>query len=100
MNLEIMAIIAWIGFSVYGIWYLVRAKTDQPITLDELVIQWKLHKQKTGCQKKDELKIIKRKNKILGFQCSCGYQYHQKRLISQRIEKQKLNYNSKPKTYF
>lgn len=90
VTLEIIMIIVWICLTVYGSWFLFRAKTYQPLNFDNLALQWKLHKQKTGCQAKLLQSLIKNNNEVIGFKCDCGYEFKQKRLITQRINKPKM----------
>ena len=85
MVYEIAITAIWLSLVTYSIWFLFRAKTFQPLTLDNLALQWKLHKQKTGCSAKFLQSMIKKDNKIVGFSCECGYEFLQKRLITQRI---------------
>ena len=90
MILDILLVCFWLALAVYSAWFLFGAKTHQPLTLDDLAIQWKLHKQKTGCNAKRLQSMIKINDEIVGFKCDCGYQYSQKRLITQRVKKQKM----------
>jgi len=84
---EILIAVLWFGTTFYSIWYIFGAKTYQPLTLDNLALQWKLHKQKTGSKAKLIHSMIKRNNEIVGFKCECKYEYQQKRLITQRVHK-------------
>jgi len=71
----------------YSFWSFTQAKKFQPLTLDELVILCKLHKQQTECDasiSKVEPIINTQLNEFMGFKCECGYQYLSKRLITQR----------------
>jgi hypothetical protein len=79
--------IFWFVFGAYSFWFVTRAKKPQPLTLDELVILWKVHKQQARCSAPlSRLKPIidSRSNEFSGFRCECGYQYLSKRLILQR----------------
>ena len=71
-------------------WYLFGAKTYQPITLDSLALAWKLHKQ-AGCTASCIHTIHVKNNNVIGFKCECGYNYTQKRLLTQRINPQIKN---------
>ena len=82
---EILIALLWLGVTAYSIWYLFGAKTYHPLTLDNLALQWKLHKQKTGCKANQPKSMIEKNNEIIGFKCECGYEYRQKRLITQRV---------------
>ena len=90
MVIEILLTIIWIVLTIYGLWFLFRAKTYQPLTLDDLALQWKIHKQKTNCNAKILNSMIKRDGQIIGFKCQCGYEYIQKRLITQRVNKHEM----------
>ena len=90
MSLELFVFLLWITLTTYTIWFLFKAKTYQPLTLDDLALTWKLHKQKTKCKADHIQKLIKNNNKIIGFKCQCGYEFKQKRLITQEILKKPL----------
>lgn len=75
----------WIALGVYCFWYFFIAKTVQPLTLDELALLWKMHKQQTGCNSSRIHSLIESKNEVVGFKCDCGYEFKQKRLITQRV---------------
>lgn len=77
----------WVALAVYCFWYFFIAKTVQPLTLDELALIWRLHKQQTGCTSSRIHSLIESKNEVIGFRCDCGYVFKQKRLITQRISK-------------
>lgn len=77
----------WFILGGYSFWLLTRAKKPQPLTLDELVILWKIHRHQTGCASavsKVEPVMDSRTKEFSGFMCECGYQYRSKRLIVQR----------------
>jgi len=79
--------ISWFLLGAYGFWFLTRAKTSQPLTLDELVILWKIHKKQARCKaplSKMKPIIDSRSNEFSGFTCECGYHHLSKRLIVQR----------------
>ncbi|MGB9741397.1 MAG: hypothetical protein ACP5IM_03975 [Candidatus Bathyarchaeia archaeon] len=69
-------------FMIYATWYFSSLKTFAPMTREEAKLLWKIHKKETGCTAK-KLHEIKRKNKIVGFKCECGYKYLKKRPIMQ-----------------
>lgn len=77
----------WFMFGAYSVWFFTKAKKLQPLTLDELVILWKIHKQQEGCNaplSKVEPLVNPRTSEFSGFKCRCGYAYQSKRLIVQR----------------
>jgi hypothetical protein len=77
----------WVALAVYCFLYFFIAKTAQPLTLDELALIWRMHKQQTGCTSSRIHSLIESKNEVIGFRCDCGYEFKQKRLITQRISK-------------
>ncbi|MEM3700088.1 MAG: hypothetical protein QXL57_04385 [Candidatus Bathyarchaeia archaeon] len=79
-TLEIFAFVLWTIFIVYATWYFTSAKHYAPLTLSEARLLWKIHKQNIGCNGR-KWKLIKRGDKIIGFQCECGHKYIQKRPI-------------------
>lgn len=77
----------WFGLGAYCFWFFTQAKRLEPLTLDDLVIIWKVHRQHAGCKAPiSRLKPIihNDSNEFSGFRCECGYQYLSKRLIVQR----------------
>jgi hypothetical protein len=73
----------WMALVAYMLWYFFRAKTVQPLTLDDLALTWKVHKQRDGCKASRIYSLIKEKDEVVGFRCECGYKFIQKRLITQ-----------------
>jgi hypothetical protein len=84
MLLEVLTFGFWITLVSYGLWFLFKAKTVQPLTIDDLALTWKLHKQKDGCKASRLHGLIKENDEVIGFNCDCGYNFVQKRLITQR----------------
>jgi hypothetical protein len=83
--LELIIGSIWLVLASYLIWYFFKAKTFQPLTLDALALTWKLHKKQTGCTASHVNSILVKNNNTIGFKCECGYNYLQKRLITQKI---------------
>ncbi|MEM3666919.1 MAG: hypothetical protein QW222_07555 [Candidatus Bathyarchaeia archaeon] len=79
--------ILWVAFGAYILWFFLKAETAQPLTLDDLALTWKLHKQQTGCKASRIYSLIKENDEIIGFKCECGYKFIQKRLITQKIKR-------------
>jgi len=77
----------WLAFAVYCFWYFFEAKTFQPLNLDELALAWRLHKQQTGCTASRLNSLLARNNEVVGFRCECGYEFQQKRLMTQKVRK-------------
>ncbi|PVX24851.1 MAG: hypothetical protein CW691_06300 [Candidatus Bathyarchaeum sp.] len=89
MILYVLTFGFWIAFVAYLVWFFFKAKTVQPLTLDDLALTWKVHKQQTGCTSSRIHGLIKENDEIIGFSCDCGYEFIQKRLITQRPVEQK-----------
>jgi hypothetical protein len=82
--LDIVMFGAWAVLTAYILWYLFKAKTVQPLTIDDLALTWRVHKNKSGCNSTHIHGLIKENDEIIGFKCGCGYEFIQKRLITQR----------------
>jgi hypothetical protein len=90
MLLDLLTWGFWLALVAYALWFLFRAKTFQPLTLDDLALMWKLHKQTTGCTASRINSMLKNDDEVVGFKCDCGYEFLQKRLITQRVRQQKM----------
>lgn len=78
--LEIITGALWICLAAYATWYFTSAKNYAPITPNEARILWKIHKRNIRCVAR-KWREIKRGDKIIGFECECGYKHVQKRPI-------------------
>ncbi len=78
--LDILMPTLLVCFAVYTTWYFTSAKHYAPITPNEAKILWEIHKQKRSCKAR-KWREIKRRGKIIGFECECGYKHVQKRPI-------------------
>jgi len=58
---------------------LMMIKRSAPISANEAKVMWTMHRKTTRCGAHNWQPIKFRKDKIVGFQCECGYQYTQKR---------------------
>ena len=96
MPLEILMLTFWLVLAAYLIWYIFKAKTIQPLTLDDLALTWKIHKQQKGCKAEHIHSLIKQKDQIIGFKCECGYKFVQKRPITQRPQKRRKPFKPNP----
>jgi hypothetical protein len=83
--LEYMLFGTWFLLGAYAFWFVSKAKTFQPITLDELAVAWKLHKREANCNASQIHDLLVRKNEVVGFKCNCGYEWLQKRPITQKV---------------
>lgn len=82
--LEYMLFGTWFLLGAYALWFVSKAKTFQPLTLDELACAWKLHKRDANCNASQIHDLLVRKNEVVGFKCDCGYEWLQKRPITQK----------------
>jgi len=82
--LDLLILGSWLIVGTYSFWYFFKAKTFQSLTLDKLALTWKLHKQQTGCTASCIHSLLTKNNEIVGFKCDCGYEFLQKRLITQK----------------
>ena len=78
----------------YLLWYIFKAKTVQSLTLDDLALTWKVHKQRDGCNASRIHGMIKKNDEVVGFRCECGYEFVQKRLITQPPQEQYVAANT------
>ncbi len=83
--LNIIMVSSFAILGAYSIWFFFKAQTYQPLGLDELALMWKTHKQKTECEASNIDTLLLKNNEIVGYKCSCGANYHQKRLVTQRV---------------
>jgi len=91
--LDSLTLGAWLILGTYSLWYFFKAETFQPLTLDNLALTWKLHKQQTGCTASRIHSLLTKNDKVVGFKCDCGYEFLQKRLITQKIHEQRVSQN-------
>lgn len=82
--LTLLMISFWLILAAYILWLLFKAKTLHPLTLDDLALTWKLHKQQTGCKASRIHSLLMKRDEAVGFKCNCGYKFIQKRLITQK----------------
>ena len=83
--LTLLLLGSWFILGIYIFWFLVKAKTFQQLTLNDLALGWKLHKHQTGCKASRIDSLLVMNDEVVGFRCSCGYEFLQKRLITQRV---------------
>ena len=91
MLLYLLILGFWLTLVVYGFWYFFIAKTFQPLTLDDLALTWRLHKQQIGCTASRVHSLLTRNNEVVGFKCECGHEFRQKRLITQGVRKLRVS---------
>jgi len=83
MLLTLLTFVSWFALGGYTAWYFSKARELHPLTIEELAILWKIHKNENACVSTTVQKIV-HKDKIVGFECDCGYRYVSKRPISQK----------------
>jgi len=71
---------AWGCLSVYGIWYLTRAKNYFPISTAEAKQLWMIHRRGMNCDSK-RWKQVKQHGTTVGFECECGFKHMQTKPI-------------------
>jgi len=81
----------WIALAGYVLGFPFKAKTVQPLTIDDLALTWRVHKQQKGCNASRIHGLIKENDEVIGFRCDCGYEFIQQRLISQRPHERKAS---------
>ena len=89
--LEIALWGAWFLLGAYACWFVSKAKTFQPLTLNELALTWRLHKHEAQCKASSIHELLVRNDEIVGFKCDCGYKFLQKRLITQKVHPREQN---------
>jgi len=67
-----------LAFGFYIAYVFLSAKNDVPMTKEEAETLWKFHKQKDCCKAKTWQEITK-KNKLVGYECECGFKHIQKK---------------------
>lgn len=94
--LFIISLISWMIFVCYLFWYVTSAMHNVFISKSDASALWKIHKGNQNCYGKRWKKITRKKGQIIGFECSCGYSYYQKKLVlasSPKYSSQKIFYN-------
>ena len=80
LNSGVLIPAIWLSLGFVTAWLLLSAKRAVPLTRKETETLWKFHKQKTKCRAESWREIVRR-NKIIGFECECGYKQVQKKHI-------------------
>ena len=75
----------WLTLGAYTMWYLFKAKSFQALTLDNLALTWKLHKQRSNCKGSNIQSLLTKHGEVVGYQCECGHKFLQERLVSQKV---------------
>ena len=65
-------------FGLYIAYILLSAKNIVPMNEEEAESLWKFHRSTKCCGAEKWQKITKR-NKLIGFECECGYKHVQKK---------------------
>jgi len=85
LMLDLIVWAFWFVFGVYSFWFVTKAKTLQPVTLNDLALTWKMHKLQTGCTASRIHSLVTKNNEVVGFKCDCGHEFLQKRLITKKV---------------
>jgi transposase-like protein len=85
----------WLALGLYSLWFFFKADTLQSLSLDDLALTWRMHKLEMGCKASRIHSLIAKNNEVVGFRCDCGYEFLQKRLITQKTHTYPQN-----RTYF
>ena len=80
LNSGVLIPAMWLSLGFATAWLLLSAKRVVPLTRKEAETLWKIHKQQTKCRAEGWQEIV-RKNKIIGFECECGYNHVQKKHV-------------------
>ena len=75
---------------------LALAKRSIPITPNEAKMMWMMHRKNTSCKCHKWQPIKRKKDKIVGFRCECGYRYTQKRPLVCKSLKHGAEYSEYP----
>ena len=67
-------------FGFYVAYVLLSARHVVPLTEKEAETIWKFHRQSTCC-KAEAWNEITKKQKLIGFECECGYRHVQKKPV-------------------
>lgn len=65
-------------FLAYMTWYFAAGKQYASLTPEDVRILWKIHKQTDDCKSK-KWRMLRFKDKIIGFECGCGHRHIEKR---------------------
>ena len=65
-------------FGFYIAYIILSARHVVPMTVKDVETLWKFHKQAKCCQAETWHEIKKRK-RLIGYQCECGYKHIQKK---------------------
>ena len=87
MIFGVLAPILWVLLGLFTIWFLFKAKTYHPLSLDDLALTWRLHKQKVECKSNRIKQLLRNNDNVVGFVCGCGFTFKQERLITQDVPK-------------
>lgn len=77
-NPAIFIVASCTSFLAYVTWYFTVGKQYASLTPSDARILWKIHKQDSNCKAK-KWRIIRYRDKIIGFECGCGHRHIEKR---------------------
>ncbi len=84
---ETILVASIIAFAAYFCWYAFVGRTLQQITEDEAKLTWRMHKKNSGCKGARITDMLSYRGKTVGFRCECGYEFKQKRLLGQNVQR-------------
>jgi hypothetical protein len=76
---ETVLVTALLGATACTVAVLATVRQMAPMTAEEAKVIWTLHKKTSLCKGRRPILIRKKKDKIVGFRCDCGYCYTQER---------------------
>ncbi|MFQ6086934.1 MAG: hypothetical protein ACE5OV_02830 [Candidatus Bathyarchaeia archaeon] len=79
--LGLLAIASWVSLTAYSTWLFGMAKQYQAMSPKDVRFLWRVHKHVSRCNAPYYVKKYNKKKNIVGFKCSCGYEYESKRPI-------------------
>ena len=85
MYMDFIVCGSWVIFGVFCFWYFFAANTLQPLTLEDVGLTWRFHKRQMGCAGSRINDLLMKDNEVVGFRCECGYEFRQRRLITQKV---------------
>ena len=96
--LNTLLITVWSGLVACAVVFAL-AKRSAPITVNDAKVMWTMHKKTAHCSGHKWEPIKRKKDKIFGFRCECGYKYTQKRPLVCRALKHGEEHSELPAPY-
>lgn len=80
LNSGVLVPAIWVSLGLATAWFLLSAKRVVPLTQKEAETLWKIHQQNGLCSAKSWCEVV-RGDKVIGFECDCGYKHIQRKHI-------------------